>query len=234
MSINSNIFVQLNHLLNILLLVFVHCLSAQPPREPSIFRSVIDEIPRAITFSYPNKYWATYNTKTGRLSKFWQGDIDFRGEVYTAEKVVQPTAKGNVFLEQLNSPSPFYFKSKEWETLDFQWHGHISTTTKKSIKYILKTPSGSEAILEEIPTLDTSANAFIRSFKVLKNTISEEIAIDINLFFMPQERAFSTNSTFDVEEKTQKIIKGKTYYFISGKLLLSKQTTTTISHTFIK
>lgn len=89
-------------------------LAQQRPRDPWVFRCVLDDTPRALVIALDKDLWLAYNTENSRLVKMWSGGIHFRGEVYTSEKVVQPTTYGHYYhLPELDTAVVFWAKKKQ-------------------------------------------------------------------------------------------------------------------------
>jgi len=68
------------------------------PRDPWVFRSVLDERPRMITIALHKNMWSAYDTQKCGLYKAWKGGIDFDGAVYTTKHGPQPTSFGAPYL----------------------------------------------------------------------------------------------------------------------------------------
>ena len=69
------------------------------PRDPWVFRSVLDGRARMVTVALHEELWLAYDATTGRLVKAWKGDVDFQGAVYTTEHGPQPASRGRTWFE---------------------------------------------------------------------------------------------------------------------------------------
>jgi len=64
------------------------------PRDPFVFRCVLDRHPRMITVALGDDMWAAWDAQSCALYKAWKGDVKFDGPVYTAVHGPQPTSEG--------------------------------------------------------------------------------------------------------------------------------------------
>lgn len=64
------------------------------PRDPFVFRCVLDQRPRMITAALDADMWVAWDAQTCALYKAWKGDVRFDGPVYTAVHGPQPTTHG--------------------------------------------------------------------------------------------------------------------------------------------
>lgn len=69
-----------------------------PPRDVWVFRSVLDERARIATVALAKDFWVSYDATNCGLYKFWKGDVNFEGAVYTSVHGPQPTSKGGEIL----------------------------------------------------------------------------------------------------------------------------------------
>lgn len=64
------------------------------PRDPWVFRSVLDKRPRMLTVALHEKLWVTYDTQDCTLRRAWAGGVRFSGGVYDSAHGPQPTSLG--------------------------------------------------------------------------------------------------------------------------------------------
>jgi hypothetical protein len=64
------------------------------PRDPFVFRCVLDRRPRMITVALGDDMWAAWDAQACALYKAWKGGVKFDGPVYTAVHGPQPTIEG--------------------------------------------------------------------------------------------------------------------------------------------
>jgi cytochrome c len=67
------------------------------PRDPWVFRCVLDKKPRIVTIALSHDMWIAYDATTCGLYKAWRGDVRFDGAVYTTVHGPQPTSVGESY-----------------------------------------------------------------------------------------------------------------------------------------
>jgi hypothetical protein len=73
--------------------------AAKRPRDPWVFRSVLDLRPRTVTIALSDDMWLAYDATTCGLVKAWKGGVNFDGPVYTTVHGPQPTSFGKSYTE---------------------------------------------------------------------------------------------------------------------------------------
>jgi hypothetical protein len=68
------------------------------PRDPWVFRSVLDEQARMVTIALSDRLWIAYDAQTCSLHKGWDGGVKFTGGVYDARHGPQPQSQGAVYF----------------------------------------------------------------------------------------------------------------------------------------
>lgn len=66
----------------------------QRPRDPFVFRCVLDKRVRIVTLALSDEMWAAYDTTTCGLYKTWKGGVKFDGAVYTTVHGPTPSSRG--------------------------------------------------------------------------------------------------------------------------------------------
>lgn len=74
------------------------------PRDPWVFRCVLDGDPRTIVVALADDLWLAYDAIGCRLIKVWDGDVDFRGAVFDTTHGPQPVSRGETLLVAPNDP----------------------------------------------------------------------------------------------------------------------------------
>lgn len=67
------------------------------PRDPWVFRSVLDERPRMVTIALSADMWVAYDAQTCGLYKAWKGGVRLDGAVYTTVHGPSPTTIGPAY-----------------------------------------------------------------------------------------------------------------------------------------
>lgn len=67
------------------------------PRDPFVFRCVLDRRPRMVTIAASDDMWIAYDTTTCGMYRAWKGRVNFDGAVYTTVHGPQPTSVGEPY-----------------------------------------------------------------------------------------------------------------------------------------
>lgn len=67
------------------------------PRDPFVFRCVLDQNPRRIVAALDDEMWVAWDAETCGLVRAWKGGVHFDGPVYTTVHGPQPTTVGSVY-----------------------------------------------------------------------------------------------------------------------------------------
>ncbi|MEM7167348.1 MAG: ThuA domain-containing protein [Planctomycetota bacterium] len=66
----------------------------QRPRQPWVFRCVLDERPRVVVCALATQLWVAYDMADCSIYRVWGGDVKLDGAVYTGAHGPQPTSRG--------------------------------------------------------------------------------------------------------------------------------------------
>ncbi len=104
------------------------------PRDPWVFRSVLDGNARALTAALDHDLWIAFDVDRGELWRVWRGDVRFTGTVYDTLHGPQPTARGPAYFEWRDwkpagpgvAPNPpgDGWRFATGETAELRWRGH--------------------------------------------------------------------------------------------------------------
>jgi cytochrome c len=79
-------------------------ISAVRPRDPWVFRSVLDTKPRMVTIALDSECYVAYDLVSCTLYKSWKGGVMLEGAAYTDKKNVQPVTWGkSYYADTLNN-----------------------------------------------------------------------------------------------------------------------------------
>src|SRR5688572_29309876 len=70
------------------------------PRDPWVFRSVLDKQPRIVTATLNDNLFVAYDARHCGLYKAWKGQVILDGPVYTTNHGPQPTTEGYAYFEE--------------------------------------------------------------------------------------------------------------------------------------
>jgi hypothetical protein len=122
------------------------------PRDPWVFRSVLDGRPRIVTIALDDEMWVAYDATTCGLYRAWKGGVRFAGAVYTTEHGPQPTSEGPSYTEGYDEPT--------WEVTTAEgrvparavWRGYRTQGTRAvRLLYDVLLPDGRAVRVEETP-----------------------------------------------------------------------------------
>jgi hypothetical protein len=233
------LFSKYKALIIVVFILFSQLAFSQRARDPWVFRSVIDEIPRAITFALHKDLWATYDTESCRLVKLWNGDIDFQGEVYNGVKAIQPMHTGLLYLNDKDSINYILiFDNGKWQKpAKTKFISYRILNNKASMQYEISTSSGNKAVIEESPehwVNNIGNNGFQRIWKVKSNPSFLKLGARLIVPQMPTVKSFETNGAFEINEKAEKYADNTTTFTLKGILSLQADKPTELTHYFAK
>lgn len=142
--------------------------AADHPRDPWVFRSVLDTRARMLTAAFSDKLYVAYDTQECTLRKAWAGDVKFTGGVYDARHGPQPQSEG-----------PAYFRLKKeaqsWTLVAGNsdaptkphYLGYHVKDDKFSLAYSFQSAGNTVTVIES-PTYDIQGDqvTLIRTFMI--------------------------------------------------------------------
>ncbi len=69
------------------------------PRDPFVFRCVLDQHPRMVVLALSDELWAAWDATHCSFYKAWKGGVKFDGPVYTSVHGPQPTVRGTEYMD---------------------------------------------------------------------------------------------------------------------------------------
>ena len=121
------------------------------PRDPWVFRCVLDRKPRIVTLALSDEMWIAYDATTCGVYKAWKGGVNFDGPVYTTVHGPQPTSVGSSYTEG--------FEGDVWEAnvagkdvpVHAVWRGYLFNGDHVALQYELQLPGGKKVLVQESP-----------------------------------------------------------------------------------
>lgn len=142
------------------LLAGVGCSSTQErPRDPWVFRSVLDERPRVVTVALTRDLWVAYDLTHCTLFKAWKGGVEFEGAVYTHEHGPQPRSVGVEY--EANDPDRTVWSLWRGETtvpVEARYRGYTIRDGQVGIHYELHSEGGDPIRVTETPEFRAGPN----------------------------------------------------------------------------
>lgn len=132
----------------------------QRPRDPWVFRCVLDSKPRIVTIALSDEMWVAYDATTCGIYKAWKGGVNFDGPVYTTVHGPQPTSVGASYTEG--------FEEDVWEAnvagkpvaVRAVWRGYLFNGDHVALQYELVLPDGRRITVHESPEFVTPEKLF--------------------------------------------------------------------------
>jgi hypothetical protein len=141
------------------------------PRDPFVFRSVLDQRPRMITIALADDMWVAYDTTTCGLYKAWKGGVKLDGAVYTTVHGPQPTSQGSSYLEGIDEPLwDAHDKSGKPIECTSRYAGYRLEQGAVLLEWEILLADGRKVAVDERPE-------FVRPEDVLDETFIEENAL---------------------------------------------------------
>ena len=124
----------------------------QRPRDPWVFRSVLDQRARMVTIALSSDMWVAYDATWCGLYKAWKGGVQFDGAVYTTVHGPQPTSIGTAYVQ---GPDGLVWASTSSDgkrvDLPVRWRGYVLQKGEVRLQYELTLPDRSVVHVEETP-----------------------------------------------------------------------------------
>lgn len=95
------------------------------PRDPWVFRCVLDKNPRMVVIALHEDLWVAYDAQTCSLYKVWSDGVNFDGAVYTTVHGPQPTSDGDaLFYGPEGEPWQAHQRDGNTRSAATQWRGY--------------------------------------------------------------------------------------------------------------
>lgn len=121
------------------------------PRDPWVFRCVLDQKPRIATIALSDEMWLAYDATTCGLEKAWKGGVRFDGAVYTAEHGPQPTSVGPAYLRGVAGTVWEVALEDGRRSAGAVWRGYELVDRRVVLLYDVPLPGGGVAAVRETP-----------------------------------------------------------------------------------
>jgi cytochrome c len=132
----------------------------QRARDPWVFRSVLDQKPRVVTFALCDEMWTAYDATTCTLFKAWKGGVHFDGAVYTTVHGPQPTSEGEVYTQGVEGPAWEAFVGDKLVESKMRWKGYVFHDGRCTMNYEIELADGRRIGVLETPEFVTPDELF--------------------------------------------------------------------------
>jgi cytochrome c len=184
------------------------------PRDPWVFRSVLDKQPRIVTVTLNENLYVAYDARYCGLYKAWKGDVILDGPVYTTKHGPQPTTKGYAYFEQrLDAPAWQLLVKGEVVVPTAQFQGYYFKDGQVTFKFLLTDAQGHSATVEETPEYITQSGkpGFHRKFVVTSASPETEVQLNTSLTNLQNKTDYETDGVLTVvSERENKYKDGST------------------------
>jgi cytochrome c len=129
------------------------------PRDPFVFRSVLDKQARMVTAALHENLYVAYDAQACQLYKAWKGGVIFDGAVYTTNHGPQPTSKGYAYYERPETKL-FWYAVKDGQEIGLtpQFKGYSTKDNQVTFRYELKGTEVLNISIEETPEYESKGN----------------------------------------------------------------------------
>lgn len=143
---------------------------ADRPRDPWVFRCVLDKHPRMVVIALDEDLWVAYNATDCTLYRAWAGDVKFQGAVYNAVHGPQPVVRGEVWMDaESDAQRPLLLVGPNAATALPRWGGYRFEGDAVWLIYEFRTNDGEVVTIRESPEVTTAPDGrkvFRREFAV--------------------------------------------------------------------
>ncbi len=207
------------------------CRDAAPierPRDPWVFRSVLDERPRMITMALHDNMWAAYDVQKCGVYKVWKGGVNFDGAVYTTKHGPQPNTLGYSYLEDpLQEHQWSLFNNDNQQEMTLHYRGHRFEEEQIILQYEIERGEQRISILETPEYIENDGNPGLsRTFKVDGLEEDQYLTLGVNLGSISGRFDFESSSELEITSAEEITYGGETSFATSGQMKLNNGTST--------
>lgn len=172
------------------------------PRDPWVFRSVLDKQPRIVTATLNDEMFVAYDARYCGLYKAWKGKVILDGPVYTTNHGPQPTSDGYAYFEQrLQEPAWRLIADGQEVTPKAQFKGHYFKDGQVTFRFHLDDGAGHQADVEETPEYISKSgkNGLHRHFVVKNASANTTVVLKTSLTNLENENDYETDGKITAE-----------------------------------
>ncbi len=175
------------------------------PRDPWVFRSVLDKQARMVTVELSEHLIIAYDATNCGFYKAWEGTVKFQGAVYTAEHGPQPTSVGKVYEQDTIDRAIWSVANARGEVTEVKPRFRGYTMKGGQVEFNYEIPLGSKFVtVNEIPEalpLRLGRVGLERRFNVSGLARGERLFLDVATKFVAPDsrRAYPMLTPTEVE-----------------------------------
>lgn len=121
------------------------------PRDPFVFRCVLDEHPRMITAALDDDLWVAWDATTCGLHKAWKGGVKFDGPVYTTVHGPQPTTRGVDYTTGFGESAWTAYQDGQPVACQARYGSYRIALNSVTIEWRIQLAGGAEVVVDEMP-----------------------------------------------------------------------------------
>lgn len=121
------------------------------PRDPWVFRCVLDKRPRMVTLALSDEMWAAYDATHCGVYKVWKGGVHFDGPVYTTVHGPQPTTQGASYVDGIDGDVWSATVAKHPAQATARWKGYRFNGDHVALDYEIVLADGRAFAVQESP-----------------------------------------------------------------------------------
>jgi hypothetical protein len=121
------------------------------PRDPFVFRCVLDKRARMITVALSDDLWVAWDATNCGLYKAWKGGVNFDGPVYTTVHGPQPTSKGNAYTLGIDGPVWTAEVNDKPVECKVQYEGYRLLNNTVTLTWRIELKDGRKIEVDELP-----------------------------------------------------------------------------------
>jgi cytochrome c len=205
------------------------------PRDPWVFRSVLDKRPRMITVALDDNMFVAYDARQDQIYKAWKGGVIFDGAVYTTNHGPQPTSKGYAYYTQPDGYR-FWYLVKDGKESEATPHfkGYYFHDNQVTFRFELEGADGQRVKVEETPEFEKSGDkpGLKRTFKVTDAPQGVEVKVKALLTNLQEPTDFTSSGTVKVISTEKKTLSGGTVSQLNVELTLNRNNDTNLTTYF--
>jgi cytochrome c len=215
-------------LLTLLSVAFTSCdfrKETKRPRDPWVFRSVLDNKPRMITAALHDNMYVAYSAQTCQLYKAWKGGVTFDGAVYTTHHGPQPSSKGYAYFFQPSQQDFWYLVKDGGQSPAVPaFKGYSQKGNKVTFHFQLTDKLGNSVMIDETPEYESKDDqpGLIRTFQVVDATPGTQVKIKTLLSNLQQADDYACNAKLTVTSSEEKKLKEGTTHEVGVEILLNE------------
>jgi cytochrome c len=196
------------------------------PNDPWVFRSVLDEQPRIITFALHDDLWAAYHTDSCSLYQVWKGYVHLQGAVYDNSHGPQPISIGDAWLKNPYGKPWSVTKDGREVLKEVRYAGHGIKKGHAYMMYLLMCDDGGIVRLREEPEFikkDDGQMGFERIFKIENDSKNYVVSVLQQVTSIALKQNVSTNGKWEIDKEQQNEVEGKQNLQLDGRLTINPE-----------